>query len=239
MSADDTTASNSKKLRWERRLDRSEYVVVVGGLLAVAGLVVEWFWEMAGQLMVVLGVALETASNAVIIRASRELRIIQDGELAKMQLRTAQAEEALERERLERMKLEEKQAPRRITSESQKRIVEKLKLRAPQSPVPIFVIRYESEMMRFTNELSYCFQLANWNSGEGGMKSYNRIVMGVCIETAQNASRDDEARAELLEDTFRAEGIRVERDLIRTPSYTDAKERALAMPIQILVGEKP
>lgn len=247
---DDRPTAQSNRRWWERLESASEIALLIGCFLVVGGLVLEdWVatFRMSGEVAVIVGVMIEGLADGGIFLAAGKLRMIQAAELEGMRLevasanaRAAEANQKAERERLERLKLEEKLAPRRLSRESGKIIVSKLKLRGPDTPVSIFVCRHDSEMMRFANELGEVLQLAGWSVAGGGVKSYERVILGVWIETVQNVSSKDEDRAELLEETFQAEGIRVERHNIRTPpSFTTAPEWALGHTIQILVGEKP
>ncbi len=203
-------------------------------------------WRAFDQELVVMGVGIEAFVAVWVLVASRKLQAIQERELEEMRLATAQANtraaeanEKAEHERLERLRLEEKFAPRRLFGEPTKTIASTLRLRGPDAPVPIFVCRHDSEMMRFANDLVSVLQLAGWRVGEGGVKSYDRVILGVWIETGDNATDKDVDRVELLIETLRTEGIAVEGHKARKPSFTTAKAPALDCPIQILVGEKP
>ncbi len=226
------------KKRWKRIFAGLEGASIFGGALIAIGLALEGLRD-SGAKLVLAGVSIEVLASFWVYRVSRTIQKFDEEELAQLRLKAIEAEKALENERLERLRLEEKRAPRRLFGESAKAIASKLKLRGPETPVPIFVCRHDSEMMRFADELATVLQLAGWNVGGGGVKSYDRVILGVWIETAQSVSSKDADRAELLEETLRAEGIKVERHNMRTPSFTTAPESALGCPIQILVGEKP
>jgi hypothetical protein len=226
------------KKRWKRIFAGLEGASIFGGGLVAIGLGLEGLRDLGAKL-VLAGVSVEVLASFWVYRASRRIQKFDEEELAELRLKTVEAEKALENERLDRLKLEETLAPRRLSRESGKAIVAKLKLRDPDAPVSIFICRHDSEMMRFADELGTVLQLAGWSVGGGGVKQYDRVIIGVWIETDQNVSSKDEDRAELLEETFQAEGIRVERHNIRTPTFTTAPEWALAHPIQILIGEKP
>lgn len=241
----DSAAASAMKLSLERRVRLLEIAAFIGGVAVVVGLVFEtdWMnWPIAGEWVVVLGVSIETFVNGGIVLATRALAAIHDAELEAMRLKTAEAEKALESERLARLTLEEKLAPRRLSGAAFHRIALRLKLREPSAPVPIFVCRYDSEVMRFADDLGDVLSGAGWRVGKGGLKTYDRITLGVWIETAENATPGDIERADELEEAFQAEQIAVQRwykvrtPSLRSPEVTDA---ALGRPFQILVGEKP
>jgi hypothetical protein len=227
------------KIRWKRSRRALEVASIVGGAVAVIGLLQEGLpsW---GARLVWIGVLIEVFASFWVYGVSRRIEKFDAEELEEMRLKTAEAGKSLESERLARLTLEQTLAPRRLFGDAAKRIISKLKLREPDEPVPIFICRHDSEMMRFADDLGSVLQLANWNVAGGGVKSYDRVMIGVWIETSQTVSSKEEDRAYLLEEVFQAEGIRVEQHKIRTtPSFTTAPESALGRPIQILVGEKP
>jgi hypothetical protein len=226
------------KKRWKRIFAGLEGASIFGGAFIALGLALEGLRDLGAKL-VLAGVSIEVLASFWVYRISRRIQKFDEEELAELRLKAAEAEKALENERLERLRLEEKLAPRRLFGEPTKTIASKLRLRGPDAPVPIFVCRHDSEMMRFANDLASVLQLAGWRAGEGGIKSYDRVILGVWIETAENATDKDKERVELLIETLRTEGIAAEWHKVRAPSFTTAKAPALDCPIQILVGEKP
>lgn len=226
------------KRRWKRIFAGLEVASIFGGAFVAIGLALEGLRDLGAKLVLV-GVSVEVLASFWVYRVSRTIQKFDEEELAELRLKTVQAEKALEDERSERLRREELQAPRRLSRESEKIIVSKLTLRGPETPVSIFICRHDSEMMRFADELGKVLQLAGWSVSGGGVKQYDRVIIGVWIETDLNVNSKDEDRAELLEETFQAEGIKVERHSLRTPSFTTAPEWALSQTIQILVGEKP
>ncbi len=230
------------KRRWKRTRWALEVASIFGGAVAVIGLWQEGLRDW-GATLVWIGVFVEVFVSFWVYRVSSRIEKFDAEELEEMRLKTAEAEKALESERLARLTLEEKLAPRRLFGAAAHRIASRLKLREPSATVPIFICRYDSEIMRFANDLNDVLFGAGWRiGGNGGVKSYNRIILGVWIETAENASSGDIDRADELEEAFQAEQIAVQRVYkVREPSLRSAEvtDAALASPIQILVGEKP
>jgi hypothetical protein len=229
------------KIRWKRSRRGLEVLSIVGGAVAVIGLWQEGLRDW-GAALVWIGVFIEVFGSFWMYGVSRRIEKFDAEELEEMRLKTAEAEKSLESERLARLTLEEKLAPRRLSGEAFHRIALRLKLREPSATVPIFVCRYDSEVMRFASDLGDVLSGAGWHVGKGGLKTYDRITLGVWIETATNASTGDSERADELEQALQAEQIAVQRwykvrvPSLRSPEVTDA---ALNSPVQILIGEKP
>ncbi len=149
----------------------SEFALLVGCLLVVAGLFFEdWItvFRVSGEVAVIVGVAIEGLADGGIFLAAGKLRMIQDAELEKMRVETAEANqraaeanEKAESERLERLKLEDKLAWRSLTAEQQEELIDKLEPFAGQR-IDIFTTSGQAEIMYLANMLQVVFLEAGW-----------------------------------------------------------------------------
>jgi hypothetical protein len=255
---EDSPTAQSSRRWWERLESASEVALLVGCFLVVAGLVFEdWVatFRISGEVAVIVGVMIEGLADGGIFLAAGRLRLIQDAELERMRLETAQAnaraaeanqraaeaDAKTEKERVERMKIEEKIAWRTLSLKQWESIASKLRWNRPKNSVPIWASRNDAEIMSFANSLGNALQIANWPI-TGGRKSYfDRIVVGVWIEYRQDADATDMDRANLLVEVLRAEGIDVSgpRPSENEKFTADFSNFDPTSPVQILVGEKP
>lgn len=240
-----------KGLLWVRLRFVSELGIILGSALVVLGLMLEsdWAtgWRTLGAAAVIVGVAVETLLDGGILLASHKLEMLHNQELEAMRLETAQANdraaeanEKAEHERLERMKIEERIAPRTLSAKQWESIASKLRWSRPEREVPVFASKNDAEIMRFANSLGKALQIANWPI-VGGVKSYfDRIPIGVWIEYRDIADATDMARANLLVEVLRDEGIEVSGPRAAELGFTASTSGdALNLPVQILIGEKP
>ena len=123
------------KSSWERFLGISELAVCVGGIVVVAGLVLESHWieealHDVGESLVIAGVAIETLTNAGLILAARKLQAIHERELESMRLETAQANARAAEASLA---LEKLKTPRTLTLEQREPITHAMRAYSGQA----------------------------------------------------------------------------------------------------------
>jgi len=183
--------------------------------------------------------------------------MIQESELERMRLETAQANaraaeanqraaeanEKAEREHLELIKIERRFAPRKLSGEEKERIAAKLGAFAPRT-VAVVEARYDDpEVKDFVVDLLHVFNDAHWESRvTTDPQHFSRVLTGVLIMINEDEASGDSQlsrAADCLVNAFLTESIFAQGPL-STPS---GKGRIFKGPLDpsilVIVGAKP
>lgn len=216
-----------------------------------------------GQRLVTGGVAMEVICAWWVLIATRKLQNILETEFETLRLETAEANrraaeavtrgkeaearaaeanEKAEHERLERLKIERQIAPRAISPEQHKSIVDQLLAYRPDVPVGVFAAKQNAEIMSFSNSLIWALSEAKWPVSAGVKEDQYRAVVGVVIEVRANADSKDWVRAEALAAVLRGQQIDVfgpnVMEIRGGYSFRGSLEVIEMSPIHVIVGEK-
>jgi hypothetical protein len=235
----------------------SEIALLVGCFLVVAGLFFEdWVatFRISGEIAVIVGVMLEGLADGGIFLAAGRLRLIQDAELERMRLETAQANERAEAsthaaEKAKRdvaeanlevarlnLEIEKPKAPRALTPNQETDLIARLNLphtadRFHEMGTNITVDNDDQEARNLAEQITRILRLANWDPRESP-NTDRRAITGVVIEVDTEWREKLADPATKLASAFREEGL--------TVSGPNAVRFGDIYPlIRVMIGRKP
>ncbi|MGC2443063.1 hypothetical protein [Candidatus Binatus sp.] len=159
---DNPTARKSRR-RWELLESASEVALLVGCFLVVAGLFFEdWVavFRVSGEVAVIVGVTIEGLADGGIFLAAGKLRMIQDAELEKMRLQTAEAKRRTAQAELDLEELRAKVLWRHI--DAAKFLAALQASTAMPTNTEIVYLRDDPESWNLANEVFTLLHKADW-----------------------------------------------------------------------------
>ena len=173
--------------------------------------------------------------------ASRTIQLIQERELAEMQLATAHANARAAEANLE---IEKLKAPRAISEEQRAALVAELRPWAsPRSPivnlrplfrVEVFALLSHSEVTRLRDQIVSALRQAGWDAGPNMSPRVpaSHIVEGIVVEIYSGLSENVRARADALVKALRNANL-------TTAGPAVSHNFAGPARIELLIGNKP